>query len=319
MTSKKSSSENSLTKAVIICGPTGSGKSTLAMNLARKYGGQIIAADSRQIYKRLDIGTAKPTLEERRQIPHHMIDLVEVSETFTAKIYAQTASRALREVAAAGDVPFIVGGAGLYLSALTRGLFEGSSRNEVLRTELEELGRKYGTLKLHEMLLDIDPESAALISPNDKVRLIRAIEVFKQTGEKLSALKKAGRYGSPTARYLWLGLTLDRQALYERINSRVDSMMEMGLVEEVVGLRNDGLGNHLRQKKIVGYYEIVEVLDGVIPLHNAVSLIKQHSRNYAKKQLTWFRNKTPARWLFADDKNLDTEVCGLLDDYLKNA
>jgi len=319
MTSKKSSSENSLTKAVIICGPTGSGKSTLAMKLARKYSGQIIAADSRQVYRRLEIGTAKPTLEERRQIPHHMIDLVEVSETFTAKTYAQMASRALREVAAIGDVPFIVGGAGLYLSALTRGLFEGPSRNEVFRTELEEVARKCGTLKLHEMLLDIDPESAALISPNDKVRLIRAIEVFKQTGEKPSALKKSGRYSFPTARYLWVGLTLERQALYERIDSRVDSMMEMGLVEEVIGLRNDGLGNHLRQKKIVGYYEIVEALDGAVPLHKAVSLIKQHSRNYAKKQLTWFRNKTPARWLFADDKKLDTEVCGLLDDYLKNA
>ena len=317
MTSKKSSEENKLPKAVIICGPTGSGKSALAMRLAEKYGGEIIGADSRQIYRRLDIGTAKPSLQDRQRIMHHMIDIADVDEDFTAKRYAESASQVIAGLALSGKVPFIVGGTGLYLSALSRGLFEGPARNLSFRAQMEMHSYRLGLSSLHKMLAEIDPESARTISPADRVRIIRALEVFNTTGHTISALKRSGTYASPIAEFLWIGPNLERTVLYDRINIRVDKMLQLGLIDEVKSLVKDGCGNQLRRKKIVGYYEILYALDGEVMMKDAINLMKQHTRNYAKRQLTWFRNKAPVVWL--NQENMEVQVWRLLDDYLKKA
>jgi tRNA dimethylallyltransferase len=291
------SEENSAIRAVIICGPTGSGKSSWAMELAEQYDGRIIGADSRQIYRRFDIGTAKPSKEDRSKIRHYMIDIADITDDFTAKKYAEMASTAIKETAAGGDVPFIVGGAGLYLEALTGGLFEGPEKDSSLRDELELVVRQDGPQKLHEELFRVDPESAVKISPNDSIRLVRALEVYHLSGKPISIMKARGEYNRVNAAFLWLGLEFERQELYSRIDSRVDQMIEDGLVDEVSELFRDGLGMPIIKKRIVGYYEIVEALETKISLDEVVAQIKQHSRNYAKRQLTWFRNRAPVNWI----------------------
>jgi tRNA dimethylallyltransferase len=316
MTLKKPSGENKLIKAIIICGPTGSGKSDLAMHLARRLGGRIISADSRQIYRRLDIGTAKPSSAERREIPHYMIDIADVDEEFAAKRYANMATLALIETAGAGAIPIVVGGAGLYLLALTGGLFEGPGGNAELRKELALRAEVHGSEDLYRELARVDAKAARKLSPSDEVRIIRALEVFLITGRRISDLQSSGNYHRPPAEFLWLGLSFSRKVLYERINNRVDRMISDGLIAEVEGLNRDGYGNSLRKKRIVGYYEIIDSLGGLISMANAVNLIKQHSRNYAKRQITWFGHKSPAVWLSPQQPNFYAEVFEKVDDYL---
>jgi tRNA dimethylallyltransferase len=316
MTSKRSSGENSNSKAIIICGPTGSGKSQLGMLLAERYGGRIISADSRQIYRRLDIGTAKPSPEDRKRIPHYMIDVADITEEFTAKRYAEMGSNALQETLDSGSLPFVVGGAGLYLEALTAGIFEGPPRDEMLRRELEARAAELGPAQLHKELSGIDMETAVELSPSDKVRIIRALEVYRVTGHTISELQKTGKYLRPDIEFLWLGMTYERKKLYASINDRVDRMVGDGLIEEVRTLASDGFGNSLRQKKIVGYYEVLEAMDGRDSVERAIELMKQHSRNYAKRQLTWFRNKSPVHWLIPDQLKFYDEVFRIIDDYL---
>jgi tRNA dimethylallyltransferase len=317
MTSKKSSDGNSRPKAVIICGPTGSGKSELGMMLCEKYEGRIISADSRQIYRRLDRGTAKPSLADRSRVPHYMIDVADIDEDFSAKKYSEMASTAIKETLSDNKLPFIVGGAGLYLSALTGGLFEGPPADPELRRQLESEADNLGSDGLHRELSMIDPEAAIKISSGDRVRIIRALEVYRLTGYKISELQSTGDYDCLNIEFLWLGLAYDRNALYERINLRVDRMIVDGLVDEVAGLREIGLGSPLKQKRIVGYYEVLDALDGLMPMNKAVDLIKQHSRNYAKRQVTWFRHKSPVKWLTPKKANFHNEVFDIIDDYLK--
>ena len=316
MISKEFSKENKTFKAVIICGPTGSGKSSLAMDLGAQFGGQIISADSRQIYRRLDIGTAKPTVEDRAKIPHHMIDVADVAENFTAKQYAEMTSEIIERINRIGSVPLIVGGAGLYLSALTNGLFEGPPRDENLRAQFAERIRQYGLYSLHAELAQIDPNSAIYIPPSDSVRIIRALEVFKLTGKPMTELKTNGQYINLDAEYLWLGLNYPRDILYERIDQRVDSMIETGLIDEVQGLVRDGLGSILKIKKIVGYFEIIDALEGAISIDEAILLVKQHSRNYAKRQLTWFRHKAQVQWINPENNHFLDEMKIKLDEFL---
>lgn len=297
MTSRGSSKESRPPKAVIVCGPTGSGKSNVGIGLAERYGGTIIGADSRQIYRLLDIGTAKPTPEDRARVKHYLIDVADVGEDFSARRYVEFAAEAIVETSAQGKIPFIVGGAGLYLEALTAGLFAGPDKDESIREELNETVRKNGPESLHAELEKIDPLSAERISPNDTVRVIRALEVYRLTGKNLSHLQRDGEYSPPLADFLWIGLTFDRKKLYARINDRVDRMIADGLIDEIRGLLRLGLGNPIIRKRIVGYYELINALENRISLPDAISLVKQHSRNYAKRQLTWFRNKAPVIWL----------------------
>jgi tRNA dimethylallyltransferase len=306
-------------KAIIICGPTGSGKSGLGMELATRYGGSIVSADSRQIYRRLDIGTAKPSRADRERIPHYLIDVADVREDFTAKRYAELAKEAIEHIGRANRIPIIVGGAGLYIKALTGGLFEGPEKDVRLRNELQARADHEGPEALHRELMRIDPETAEGISPKDVIRTIRALEIFKLTGKIPSRIKKEGRYLVPDAEYYWIGLDLPRDRLYERINRRVDRMIGGGLVEEIKGLMGEGLGGPITNKKIVGYYEIINALEEDTSIDEAIELVKRHSRNYAKRQITWFKNQTAPNWLDPNGNRFHDKVFCSLDEYLKRA
>jgi tRNA dimethylallyltransferase len=303
-------------RPIIICGPTGSGKSELGMRLAERYGGRIISADSRQIYRRLDIGTAKPSREDRARIPHYMIDIVDVIDDFTAKKYAEMASDAIVDTISADAIPFIVGGAGLYLAALTEGLFEGPEKDKAIRKELEHIVLEKGPEWLHDELARVDPEAAARITPHDSVRLVRALEVYRLTGKPLSRLQASGEYRRLPASCLWIGITYERSKLYRRIDMRVDRMIEDGLRDEIKDLLRSGLGNPIIEKRIVGYYEIIEAMEKNLSLDRAIASVKQHSRNYAKRQLTWFRNKAMVNWISPDSASSSDKLLRLIDKHL---
>lgn len=315
MISKRYSKENK--KAVIICGPTGSGKSDLGMAVCERFGGSIIGADSRQIYKKLDIGTAKPTKEDRRRIPHYLIDIVDVSEEFTAVRFAEMARDCIEQIIMEGRIPVIVGGAGLYLEALTGAIVDAPPKDDEVRKALESRIEREGCEKLHRELRKIDPESADKISPNDPVRIVRALEIFELSGEPAGLIRKTGYYPSPEIDFLWIGIDLPREILYERIDARVESMVEAGLVDEVEGVLDEGLAEALKTKKIVGYTEILKSLEGEYSLMEAISLIKQHTRNYAKRQMTWFRNRLSPYWINPLEGGFHDKVFQLIDDYLK--
>jgi tRNA dimethylallyltransferase len=314
MTLRGFSKENK--PAIIICGPTGSGKSAVGMQLAEKYGGRIIGADSRQIYRQLNIGTAKPTQEDQARIKHYMIDIIDIFQDFSAKQYIKMASEAITETLVEGAIPFIVGGAGLYLEALTIGLFEGPDKDEYIRQELEDIVSRDGPGKLYDELSTIDPQSASRISPSDSVRIIRAIEIYRLTGRTLSYYQSEGNYLPFQADYLWIGITYDRTKLYKLIDDRVDRMISEGLIDEVDGLLRSGAGNPIIRKGIVGYCEVIEALEGKITIPEAIALIKQHSRNYAKRQLTWFRNKAPVQWLSPDRTEYYAKLFQAIDNHL---
>jgi tRNA dimethylallyltransferase len=316
MTLSEFSKENNDIRAVIICGPTGSGKSSVAMKLAEHFNGRIIGADSRQIYRRLDIGTAKPTKDDRTKIRHYMIDIADIIDNFTAQNFAKMAAEAVKDTVIAGAVPIIVGGAGLYLEALTAGLFEGPERDASLRSELEHLAQKNGFETLHKELAKVDLQSAQKISPRDGIRVVRALEVYRLTGIPISQMKADGAYRRIKATYVWIGLSWERDKLYERINLRVDQMIRDGLVEEVKALLSDGLENPIINKGIVGYVEIIAALQNKIGFDEAVALIKQHSRNYAKRQLTWFRNKAPVNWISCNSSSSSDDICNLIKKQL---
>jgi tRNA dimethylallyltransferase len=317
MISKRSSAENRPIRAVIVCGPTGSGKSSLGMELALRYGGSIIGADSRQIYRRLDIGTAKPSKQDRLRIPHYLIDVADVSEEFTARKYARLAAEALEHIAGQKRIPIIVGGAGLYLEALTTGLFDGPGTNNKLRGRLEEEIERDGIAPLYRKLVQVDPETADRVSPSDKNRIIRALEIYEKSGQKPSRLKKKGPYAAPNAVYTWIGLRPPRTELYRKLDERVDRMVQEGLLGEVESLMADGLGEAIRKKKIVGYYEIIEAMEGKSTMHEALDLVRRHSRNYAKRQMTWFRNRTSPHWIDPTADRFGDKVFARLDEYLK--
>jgi tRNA dimethylallyltransferase len=316
MISKKSSVENSRPKAVIICGPTGSGKSSLGMYLAERFDGNIISADSRQIYKRLDIGTAKPGRDERKKISHYLIDVADVTETFTAGKFAELATQAILETTKQNKIPFIVGGAGLYIEALTAGLFDGPEIDPAIRKRLECRAGDIGAPALHEELQRIDPESASRISPNDSVRIIRALEIYKASGKTMNQWQSEGQYTPLSLDYLWLGLSWPRKELYRRIDLRVDQMIRDGLLDEIESLLSDCLGKPIIDKGIVGYYEIINALEKKTSVDEAIGLVKQHSRNYAKRQLTWFNNRATVTWIDAAKGDFMEIAANLVSSHL---
>lgn len=284
-----------------------------------QFGGSIIGADSRQIYRRLDIGTAKPSREEMRRFPHYLIDIVEITEEFTAVRFAEMAKVSIEQIIMSGRIPVVVGGAGLYLEALTRGFVEAPSKDDEVRRRLESRIEREGVEKLYEELRQVDPESANKISPRDPVRIVRALEIFELSGQPAGLIRRTGRYSPPEIDFLWVGIELPRETLYERIDARVDSMISAGLVDEVKTLVDEGLGGALKAKKIVGYTEILNAMEGEYSMEDAVNLIKQHTRNYAKRQLTWFRNRLSPYWINPLEDGFQGKVFELIDDYLKRA
>lgn len=282
---------------VVVCGPTASGKTGLGIELAGAIGGEIISADSMQVYRRLDIGTAKPDKAEMSGIPHHMLDVAEPWESYSVARYCDEAKAVIEDVVSRGKLPIIVGGTGLYIDNLIANTdFSSPEGDEKLRAELRALADERGVDYVHGILRELDPSEAEKIHPNNLKRVIRAVELIKLTGESRKSLNEKSRRPSPFSAVRF-AVDYPRDILYERINHRVDIMLERGLIEEV---RRELLPVRNRAStavQAIGYKEILEYLDGKLTLSMAVEAIKQNSRRYAKRQLTWFRRNNEINWL----------------------
>ena len=307
-------------KVVIIAGPTASGKSALAMELSELFDGEIINADSMQVYRYMDIGTAKPTPEQRKRIAHHLIDVTAPDEEFTAARYATEAAKAINDIHARGKNIFVAGGTGLYIRALTKGLFKGPGTDKELRREFILLARSQdqigsdGARYLYERLKEVDPESAARIHPNNIVRVIRALEVYHLANKPISAFQMEHGFSEEPYETIKVGLMVDRKVLYKRIDDRVDSMMKNGLLEEVRRLLARGYSPSLKAMGGLGYKEIIQHLQNECTLEEAVGEIKKNTRRYAKRQMTWFKKEADIKWFPYERKD---EIISLLDGFFK--
>lgn len=301
---------------VAIIGPTASGKSALGIRLAERLGGEILACDSTQVYRGFDIGTAKVGLEERGNIPHHLIDLAEPSELFHAGEYRRRAVAVLGELARRGRLPILTVGTGLYLRALLEGLCEAPERSEELRERLRRRAELSGATHLHRLLERLDPAASRHIGPRDTPKLIRAIEVRLLTGKPISALQRAGQQGLEGYRPIKIGLLPPRSALYERIHVRVSAMLAAGWLDEVRHLLVRGVAPDTKPFQFIGYGELCDVLAGHISLEEAVQRIRQATRRYAKRQITWFRRETGVHWLegFGDDPGIAKAALVAVED-----
>lgn len=286
----------------ILIGPTAIGKTALSVELAERMDGEIISADSMQIYKYMDIGSAKISKEEMKNIPHHLIDIVLPDEEFTVANFKDNATRLIKDINDRNKLPIIAGGTGLYINSLVYDLkFTEVSPNEEIRNELEYLANEHGNEYLHQELQKIDKKSADRISLNDRKRLIRAIEIYKVTKKPMSEHNENFRTPIKDYNLTMVGLNMDRAELYNRINQRVDIMIQQGLIEEVEKLLSMGYNKELVSMQGIGYKEIIMFLEGILSLEESIKLIKQGTRNYAKRQLTWFRRDTRIKWFNIDD------------------
>jgi len=287
----------------IICGPTGSGKTAIAVELAGDYPVEIVSADSRQVIKHLNIGTAKPTSEERKRVRFYLIDIVEPGERYSAYRFASEAEKAISEILEREHIPLVVGGTGLYLRALSEGVVEIDEHDMQLREQLEKEMEEIGPEAMYEKLERIDPLEAVRLHPNNRVRVIRALEIFYLAGKTKSELVITGSYNKSDRSYSYYCLALPREKLYECINNRVDCMMTEGLLEELQCLIEQGKGEGIRKANVIGYAELLDYIEGNCSLDAAVAMIKQNSRRYAKRQMTWFRHQSGCR-MYADAESL---------------
>jgi tRNA dimethylallyltransferase len=302
---------------VIVIGPTGSGKSDLAIRLALEVGGEIVNCDSLQIYKGLDIGTAKVPEHERRKVLHHLIDLIEPTQIFTAGEYAEAARTVLREIAGRNRIPVVVGGTGFYLRALLEGLFPGPPRDDAVRARLESRERSQPG-SLHRILARLDPASAARIHANDKNKTIRALEVRLLVGQPISTMFELGRERLSGFRPIKLGLDPDRGLLNERLDSRTVGIFARGLVEEVRALLASGVPADAKAFESLGYKESVQVIQGRLSMEAAVTSTQNETRQYAKRQATWFRKEEGVHWLhgFGDDLSVQDQALEIVQKEL---
>lgn len=282
---------------VIIAGPTAVGKTTIAIELAERMGGEIVGADSRQIYRFMNIGTAKPTPEELSRVPHHLIDIRNPDEVYSAADFARDASAIMQEITGRGHVPFLVGGTGLYIHTLLYGIFEGPGKDEEFRNQMRTLTEQHGTVFLHQELQRLDPVSAQRLHPNDHLRIIRALEVLHLTGRPISEHQTF--YTKPLNQFqsCFLVLNAPRPILYERIENRVENMVTNGLFQEVESLIQRGYHAELPAMTSVGYKEVLDYFHGISDRDTTVALIKRNTRRYAKRQLTWFKKYQDAHWI----------------------
>jgi len=287
-----------LVPLVALVGPTAAGKSALALRLAQERGGEIVSCDSLQVYRGLDIGSAKATPQERAAVRHHLLDLVEPDQPFSAAEYARRARAALGEVSGRGRLPIVVGGTGLYLRALLEGLFVilGPSRDEALRQRLTAIAARGGERRLHRLLGRLDPEAAARIEPRDRVRVVRAIEVFRLTGRRLSDHHRESGPGLAGFTVGLFGIAPDRGALRAAVEQRTEAMLRAGLIAEARGLLARGLAPDLRPLQAIGYRQAVAVVRGDATVDQAQRDIVQTTMQYAKRQMTWFRHQADVRW-----------------------
>lgn len=291
-----------------VCGPTASGKTWLGVELALHYGGEVISADSMQIYKGMDIASAKPTAEEMRGIPHHLIDFLDMGTAFSAADYVALANEKIEEVLGRGKLPIIVGGTGLYIDSLLNNVkFSEAKEDPEYRRSLNEFAERNGNAALYDKLIEADPEAAENIHMNNLVRVIRALEVIRVTGRKFSELKAESRLEESPYNSLIIGLNAaDRNVLYNRIDVRVDDMVERGLVEEARDLWRTG--KMKTAANAIGYKELIPYFENVASLEQCIDKIKQESRRYAKRQLTWFRRNERIHWIIIEDFSEKNEI-----------
>ena len=294
-------------KLFILMGPTAVGKTKVSINIGKRLNGEIISADSMQIYKHMNIGTAKVSKQEMDGVPHHLINIIDPDEDFSVSNYKELATTTICQINSKGKLPIVVGGTGLYINSLTYKLnFASIAPDKPIRERLESIGDQYGNEYLHSLLLKVDKDSGDRISIKDRKRIIRALEIYELTGKTMTEYNKDFRSENQDYDLSMICLSMNRAKLYERINQRVDIMLEQGLVDEVKDLLDMGYNKNLVSLQGIGYKEIIMYLNHLYSLDEAIDKIKQGSRNYAKRQLTWFRRDTRIKWVDVDDfKDLD--------------
>ena len=306
---------------IAVAGPTASGKTSLAVELCIRLGGEVVSADSMQLYRGMDIATAKPTPEEMRGVPHHLVDFLDIGSEFSVADYVAAAHEAIGDISNRGKLPVVCGGTGLYIDSLIENIrFEKTVSSTPLRAELKKLAEEKGGGHLLEMLRNIDPETASRLHENNLNRIIRALEVYKTTGETMSEQIKNSRSEESPYNACVLGLDYkDRQVLYERIGRRVDMMLEAGLLEEAERVVSDPRLKTARQA--IGYKELAPYFEGTAPLEECIENLKQATRRYAKRQLTWFRRNKSIHWLYPDEAEsfeaLADSAEGICREFLK--
>jgi tRNA dimethylallyltransferase len=301
-------------RIVIILGPTAVGKTELTLALAQTINAEIVNADSQQVYRYLDIGTGKPLQGERKRVRHHLIDVVDPDEEFNAAIYRRLATARIDEILKRGAPAFVCGGSGLYLKALTGGLFAGPDRDSELRAKLEREIAETGLASLYRRLIAVDPNANTNIHPNDRQRIIRALEVYQSTGRPLSAWQNEHRFHEQSFDVLKIGLERERSALYDLINERSESMIRAGLLDEVRGLLARGYSLDLKPLRSVGYRQMGEVIKESKTLPEALEEMKQETRRLAKRQLTWFRSDPEIRWFHPEKQ--ERKIADLIKAFL---
>lgn len=300
---------------IILTGPTAVGKTKASIGLAKAVDGEIISADSMQVYRHMDIGSAKIKPEEMEGVPHHLIDVLEPDEEFHVVKFQELAKKAMREIWERGHIPIVTGGTGFYIQALLYDIdFDENEKEDAYRKELEAYAREHGAESLHEKLALVDPASAETIHPNNVKRVIRALEFYEQTGKRISEHNETQRQRESPYAFAYFVLTDDRAHLYERIDRRVDQMIEEGLVKEVQALKDKGYTKQLVSMQGLGYKEILDYLDGNYTLEEAIYTIKRDTRHFAKRQLTWFKRERDVIWI--DKQASDYEEEQILEKML---
>ena len=297
---------------LIITGPTGIGKTEISLKLANKYKGEIISSDSMQIYKKLDIGTAKVDLD-KTDVPHHMVDILEAHEKFSVADFKIKAKEIISDINRRGGLPILVGGTGLYINSIVYNLdFTETEADYEYRDELRKILEEKGSEFLYSKLFNLNKDMAEKIHPNNGQRIIRALEILKSGNEKENNFRQENE----DYNLIFIGLNMDRERLYEKINRRVDKMIELGLVDEVSSLLDEGLDKNSQSLKAIGYKEVISYLDGEIEYSEMIDLIKKNSRHYAKRQLTWFRRDGRIKWFDRESDSLLEEIETYIDSKL---
>lgn len=292
---------------IILTGPTAVGKTALSIELAKKIGGEIISADSMQVYRHMDIGSAKITKEEMDGVPHHLIDILEPDEEFHVALFQKLAKEAMEQIRLRGHIPIVVGGTGFYIQALLYDIdfTENEDEGGNIRRELENVAKEKGADYLHERLREIDPKSADAIHANNIKRVVRALEFYYLTGKQISEHNETERAKESPYAFLYYVLNTDREILYKRIEERVDSMLKEGLIDEVRYLKEMGMNRGMVSMQGLGYKEILDYLNGMCSLEEAVSVLKRDTRHFAKRQITWFKREREVTWLNLPDYEND--------------
>ena len=294
---------------ICIAGPTASGKTALSIALAKELDGEVVSCDSMQVYKRMDIGTAKPTLAEMASVPHHMLSVAEPWEDFSVGKYVAMATPIVDDILARGKTAIIAGGTGLYMDALIRGNAFAPVPSTGRREELEQLAAEQGIEAVIARLRAVDPESAERLHPSDQKRIIRALEVYLETGETITEHNRKTQQLPPRYKSLWFGLEdADRATLYQRIDRRVEIMLEQGLLAEIRRLLDEGVPENATAMQAIGYKEFIDALNGRSSIETATALVQQASRKYAKRQLTWFRRNSAMHWLCREENDGTVQI-----------